>query len=184
MILISELAHIAHQISRSSGEYGFTGEVQEGVPATRKIALPSPDSVVLAFALPDDISVLLKLPKGQAALSASMGFADEDDLLDLPAVANQIDWDAAPNDLIAGDLGRLAPRLVDWILAASRRPDVMALAVRLKLDPLLLVLALLARSAAAAHRSAGRIAAALLGDRLNLPEVAGAAILFQGSPRS
>ncbi len=157
--------------------------VQEGVPATRKVALPSPTTVVHAFALPDDTSALLKPPKGQAALPASVGFAEDDDLLDLPAVANQIDWDAAPNDLIAGDLGRLPPRLANWILAASRRPDVMALAVSLKLDPLLLVVALLALSAADAHRSAGRIAAAILGDRLHSPDVAGAMILFQGSPR-
>ncbi len=159
------------------------GEVQDGVPATRKIALPSPNTVVYAFALPADTSVLLKPPKGQA-LSASVGFAEDDDLLDLPAVATQIDWDTAPNDLIAGDLGRLPPRLADWILAASRRPDVMALAVRLKLDPLLLVVALLALSAADAHRSAGRIAAAILGDRLHSPDIAGAAILFEGSRRS
>ncbi len=154
------------------------GEVQEGVPATRKVALPSPTTVVSALALYDDASILLNPLSVQAAPSASVGFAEDDDLLDLAAVANQIDWDAAPNDLIAGDLGRLPPRLADWILAASRRPDVMALAVRLKLDPLLLIVALLARSAADAHRSAGRIAAAILGDRLGSPDIAGAAILF------
>jgi hypothetical protein len=73
-----------------------------------------------------------------------------------------IDWDADPAALQAGDLSVLDVEVAKTIRLAAARPEVVAFASRFGIDPVKLVLALLARSQAAANRSARRLARAML----------------------
>jgi hypothetical protein len=61
-----------------------------------------------------------------------------------------------------GDLSGLVPDVAAAILAAAQSQEVVALAQSLGLDPIIVVVALLARSMTS-HRSAQRIARAILG---------------------
>ena len=80
----------------------------------------------------------------------------------LPAT---IDWDQAPHRLQAGDLAELDPTVARAIRDLAGRPDVIDVANKLKLDPLVLVIGLLARMQADRNRSAARIARAIFGKR-------------------
>ena len=73
-----------------------------------------------------------------------------------------IDWDADPAALQAGNLSVLDVEVAETIRLAAARPEVVAFASRFGIDPVKLVLALLARSQAAANRSARRLARAML----------------------
>lgn len=78
------------------------------------------------------------------------------------AARRSIDWDADPAALQAGNLSVLDAEVAQAIRLAAARPEVMAFASRFGIDPVRLVLALLARSQAAASRSARRLARAML----------------------
>jgi hypothetical protein len=86
----------------------------------------------------------------------------------LAEVAEQIDWDAAPHRLQHGDLSAVDPDVASEIRRAAADPAVVALARKLRLSPVALIIALLARARALASRSAARIARAVLGPRLSL----------------
>jgi hypothetical protein len=81
---------------------------------------------------------------------------------DLSRIAKNTNWDFAPGRLQAGDLGGLAPAVQEAIRVAAAKPEVAALANRLGLDPIVLVIALMAQSVARDNRSARRIARVLL----------------------
>lgn len=83
------------------------------------------------------------------------------------AARRSIDWDADPAALQAGNLSVLDAEVAKTIRLAAARPEVMDFASRFGIDPVKLVLALLARSQAAANRSARRLARAMLA---GLPE--------------
>ena len=89
---------------------------------------------------------------------------------DLSQIAGRIDWDAAPNKLREGDLSTIDPAVATLIRAAAVRPDVVAVAMRFKVSPVQLILALLARAYAGSNRSAARLARVILGSRLS-PEI-------------
>jgi hypothetical protein len=80
-------------------------------------------------------------------------------------LADAIDWDQAPHRLQAGDLASLDPAIARAIRDLATRADVIDLANRLALDPLVLVIGLLARTQADRNRSAARIARAIFGKR-------------------
>jgi hypothetical protein len=140
-------------------------KAQTGVPATRKIALPTPRTSHVARAA-------LCAPAAFAPALSFDGF-DRFQLsaerlafhppIDLSNVGSQIDWDGSPNQLLSGDLSKIDPVVVKLIECAARNPTAMILAHQLGIDVIKLILALVARSHAPKSRSAARIARAILG---------------------
>src|SRR5258708_963391 len=86
-------------------------------------------------------------------------------LIDLSWMGSRIDWDAGPNQLLAGDLSGLDRDIVRLIERAAALAEVVALAAHLKIQAVTLIIGLVARAHFAANRSAGRIAKAVLGAR-------------------
>jgi Vault protein inter-alpha-trypsin domain len=85
----------------------------------------------------------------------------------------RIDWDADPEALRHGDLTRLPSAVQAAISWAAGLPEIVALARKLKVDPALVVIGLLARESRGQSRSAGRLASALIG-RLSAKDIADA----------
>jgi hypothetical protein len=83
---------------------------------------------------------------------------------DLSALGAKIDWNAAPQRLQTGDLSALDPDVAQAIRAAAASTEVLALASKFALDPIVLVVALIAPSEASRSRSAARLAKAIFGD--------------------
>ena len=166
------------------------GEAQEGVPATRKIALPAPGvaqmkSVGRTRASMDAASLSMSAPPapayssppverfcktGPARRIARSSEAHSHAARTLSAVSMRIDWDISPNQLLVGDLSALDLQDASLIERAARLAEVAALAQQMNVSPTMLVVALLARSQSADSRSAARIAKAILGDQV--PEAA------------
>jgi len=147
------------------------GEVKEGVPATRKVALPAAAAkldfdLCLVGSMPPPGTAACRAPR---ARSSSGGFAREarrSMVVPVPRwTVPRIDWDVSPNRLIAGDLSGLDQDDVVAIRFHAERPEVIALAQRLGIDPVVLVIAALAQAQSAADRSAARVAKAILGNR-------------------
>lgn len=148
-------------------------EAQEGLPATRKIALPTPRTS--GFLMEERLSCAVIAPN-ECVLEGDDTLA-EDAPSDLPAclialseIGARIDWDAAPDRLRRGDLSSLDQEVARMIEQAAALPEVIALANRLGETPVQLVLALLARTCASANRSAARLARAILAARVS-PEI-------------
>jgi hypothetical protein len=146
------------------------GAVQEGIPATRKVPLASPRVVshqdAVMSALRSDFTrsprLLLADLLPYRALSSPIGF--EPSHPDLSGLGAKIDWDAAPQRLQAGDLSTLEPDVAHAIRSAAATTEVITLAGQLALDPVVLVLALIARFKGSRSRSAARLAKAIFGD--------------------
>jgi hypothetical protein len=84
---------------------------------------------------------------------------------DLADLARQIDWTLAPKRLQAGDLSALSAEVAREIRDVAASRDAIEVAKTLGLTPIMLVIGLLARIAAAGSRSAARIARAIFGRR-------------------
>lgn len=84
-------------------------------------------------------------------------------LAELARLGAGIDWDADPGKLQAGDLSGLDRETKKAIRRASTLPEVGALAKQIGIQPVHLILGLLARAAASRSRTALRLARALLG---------------------
>lgn len=84
-------------------------------------------------------------------------------LAELARLGAGIDWDTDPGKLQAGDLSGLDRETKKAIRRASTLPEVSALAKRIGIQPVHLIVGLLARAAAARSRTAQRLARALLG---------------------
>ena len=150
------------------------GEAQVGVPAMRKIALPTPRASSLfhsevracmltkvhAMPLPSR-QALMDGPPIRPLFERVTGAARR--LNGSPEMMSVIDWDASANQLIAGDLSSLPTAVAAWLRATAGRPSIVRFASCHTLDPLMLAIALLARRAATTHRTAGRVARAILG---------------------
>lgn len=150
------------------------GEVQEGIPATRKVALPASRAAAMSswahVGSAEAASVRMfsmDPPDVEATLRSTAGRVRS-----LPPLRSRvalrelrIDWDAAPNQLIAGDLSGLDAGDARIIAEVARRPDVVALAQRLGVVAVALVIAALAQAQASRHRSAARVAKAIVGKR-------------------
>lgn len=76
--------------------------------------------------------------------------------------SSAIMWGKAPGRLAAGDLEDVPGRLAKQILGFAVRPEIVAAAERIGLDPLLLILALLARTWGPEDRAADRLARSIL----------------------
>jgi Vault protein inter-alpha-trypsin domain/von Willebrand factor type A domain len=87
------------------------------------------------------------------------------DRFDGGGLADTIGWDQAPHRLQAGDLTDLDPTVARAIRDLAARTEVIAVAKKLALDPVVLVIGLLARIVADRNRSAARIARAIFGKR-------------------
>lgn len=202
------------------------GVVQEGLPATRKVALPSPATAVVGMAAPSpashhagvaciDLAIVdLDAPRQRRRSAGPVGkvarpsdadraraeaaveearvrLADEQraragwgrrlagmfnarppvpkpttkPFPDLATLAARIAWDAAPQRLQAGDLTGLDGALADPIRRIAAELFVIQEARSAGCEPLVFVIALLARTVARRSRTADRIARAILGDR-------------------
>jgi hypothetical protein len=82
---------------------------------------------------------------------------------DLLRSAAMVDWDRAPNRLAAGDLGALGRVVARAVRRAAADAEVVSVARQLGLDPVALIIALMALAQSSANRSAARIARAILG---------------------
>lgn len=175
------------------------GAVQEGQPASRRVALPTPRTAFASRALHElysDVSqerMARAMPAPMPRASVEMPSAAPSraprrgppvgappprpaapeatpplaarpprQALDLSGIVREIAWNTAPQQLRAGDLSSLPPHVAVAVRAAAADPAVSGLAARLRLEPVVLVLALLAR--AASDRSAARFAKSVLGD--------------------
>jgi hypothetical protein len=183
---------------------------QDGIPATRKIALPSPRTAAVPAAMYcldafEARRIAEPRPTAAAAPEAaapramrrmiggglfSSGPSDRmrsflDSLMpspvapppapsrpaapDLPpnlhSLHARIDWDRAPRRLQAGDLSGLDAAVAQAIHRIADTDEIRALAAQLGLDPIILVIALLARAASRSKRSARRIAKTILHGR-------------------
>jgi hypothetical protein len=165
------------------------GEAQDGVPAARKIALPRPSSAVSTmmdmagarfsmreeswlcasvgaqYSLPEDahVSRSIRGIPNYKRLAGSLLRALSRRPADLLGIGSKIDWDTSPNQIIAGDTSELDPIDARMIEQAAATTEVIALAKRMNINPIVLIIALIARSKSLGNRSAHRIAKAIIG---------------------
>jgi hypothetical protein len=153
------------------------GAAQDGIPATRKVALPAPrlsamQSVASMHFMEDRAEMLSLLPSRKSALPRSSLHSNllpssiDSELrhVELSSVGAKIDWDLAPHLLQAGDLSTLDRDVARAIQTAAALTEVVVLARQLALDPVALVIGLIARSESSRSRSATRLAKAIFGD--------------------
>lgn len=95
----------------------------------------------------------------------------------LQTAGAKIDWDAAPDDLRAGDLASLSASIADAIRSAAADKKLVEAAKRAGIDPVVFVIGLLARAAGAVDRTASRIARLVLKGTANAEVVAAARLL-------
>ena len=81
----------------------------------------------------------------------------------LVEAGGQVDWEASPSSLLAGDLSTLPQRLSKDMLRLAGEGDIRKAGDRLGLDPLLLIIGIVARGNALRSRSAARLADAIIG---------------------
>jgi len=148
------------------------GDVQAGLPATRKIALPRPAGVRALRHHAALRTRIISRPGVMCSTSAHDADSEagehefEDAGITLSEVALKIDWDASPNRLVAGDLSTLDPADTALIASAAAVDEVVALAKQMKIEPTVLVIALLAYFRSTESRSAARIAKVILGEEI------------------
>ena len=79
----------------------------------------------------------------------------------LKAAFATFDWNGASNRLVAGDLSVVPSDAAKALLREASREDVIAVAARLGLDPLLLIIGWLAASHEETSRAAARVERAI-----------------------
>jgi hypothetical protein len=136
-------------------------EVQDGVPAARKIALPTPRTTLALMEMGAPVFHRATVRDGFYELAANTA------RIELLRVASQIDWDGSPNQLRSGDLSAVDPTAARLIERAATIPEVVEVGQRLNIDPIVLIIALLARAHASANRSAARLQRAVLGGAIS-----------------
>ena len=150
---------------------------QEGLPGARKVLLPAPRTracardachaadAVLVFG---DVPRLARRAFAAAAPARSAALVGRAELIkpriDLSGLCTRIDWDSEPARLRAGDLSTLDQGVARAIREAAGIDEVRDLADQLGLDPVILVIGLMARAASSGNRSAARIAHAIFGN--------------------
>jgi hypothetical protein len=143
------------------------GVRHEGLPAVRKVALSAP--AMARMAMPVGMLDRSAAPAAAPAASRSSGragvlrrYLTGGTAGGLHGMVTHIDWDNDPDALSRGDLASLPQNLVAAIEVAARLPAVVALANSLGLNAVVVVIALMAKAAGSASRSAQRIARTLL----------------------
>lgn len=158
--------------------------MQPGVPAHRKIALPTPRTGVLrtfhiggAASAPAHCAAEMMAPPPRQATRPAAGGSFFAEMMAPPPppppprpatpdpFAMPIDWGRAPASLLTGDLSGLDPAVANAIRDLAASDAARRIATDFGLDPVLLIIALLARMAAANDRSAQRIARTILHNR-------------------
>src|SRR4029450_5828721 len=81
--------------------------------------------------------------------------------VDLSSLGAEINWDLAPQRLQAGDLSTLDRDVARAIQTAAALTEVVVLARQLALDPVAVVVGLIARFESSRNRSATRLAKAI-----------------------
>lgn len=94
--------------------------------------------------------------------------------VDLRRLVGRVDWDADPDALRHGDLTGLPPDVAAAVAVAAQLAAIVGLAQKLAIDPAIVVIGLMARTARGHSRSAGRLADAVL-KRLSAKEIEAAA---------
>jgi len=155
------------------------GVIQEGLPETRKIALPTPRTAAWS-ACRDFVDGAAFQASGRIEACFEMRLAHpfHEDLaewrqspaalatpMDLAWIGARIDWSAAPNRLVAGDLSVVEPVVAAMIERAAVLSEIVELARRVGLAPVRLVIALAALEQATTDRAADRVARAIIGAR-------------------
>jgi hypothetical protein len=158
-----------------------TGSQQTTLPLTRKVPLATPVTAA---------TYALFAPRLRSRISAAppADFGDlkfschgSDFSFDLSPAANKgraaasrdrfdelaakIDWSNAGAGLANGQLTRLPAEIVNEIQMLAQRPDIVQRAAELGLDPIKLVIALIARRVRARNRAAARVLRAIKGKR-------------------
>ncbi|MGA7324046.1 MAG: VIT domain-containing protein [Rhodomicrobium sp.] len=151
------------------------GARQEGIPATRKVALPTPSGAYHPesrinrssrsgplFALGGEFAAAReplkrRLPSRKPATEKSQGDGG------LAQLAARLPWHLAPQRLQAGDLSDLPPQDASVIMQAAAKPGLAEVAAGLGIAPVVLVIALLALTLGPTNRTAARIARSILG---------------------
>jgi Vault protein inter-alpha-trypsin domain/von Willebrand factor type A domain len=149
------------------------GEAQEGVPANRKIPLPHPSAA--AVPVSDMCAGLVNFSRSSPSrrspedceLLSDLAFRRIDPIdptAALSRIGSTIDWDISPNHLLNSDLSALDPQDAWLIERAAALQEVIALAKQMNIDPIVLIVALIARSQSLRNRSAARIAKTIFSD--------------------
>jgi len=165
---------------------------EASIPATRKVELPTPRTAGMPVMLrrargalsvgymragspPAAVPAAAPEPVRAARrpLQSSLGHDGERAATSKPRrdrfnagdLVDAIDWNQAPDRLQTGDLADLDPAVAQAIRDLASRMEVIDLARKLALDPLLLVIGLLALMQADRNRSAARISSAIFGKR-------------------
>ncbi len=156
--------------------------LQEGIPGTRKVSLPSPRAGMAAFADIDMASARVSMPlmngcsmPDRADRSESRYAQNLEWTQDLSQPTSQdpnwpvfssfgaqIDWDLAPQELQSGNLSSLDQDTANAIRKIAMHGRIKTLAENFDLDPIALVVALMAIAEASKNRSAARIAKFIL----------------------
>jgi hypothetical protein len=144
---------------------------EDTIPATRKVALPTPRTAAAAYemlwareALVPNLGVS-NCVQWHDQPDAREGQAGRGTIIRLFLLARAIGWDQAPHLLQTGDLANLDRTVEQEIRDLAGLAEVIDLAKKLAFDPLLLVIGLLARIQADRNRSAARIACAIFSKR-------------------
>jgi hypothetical protein len=144
------------------------GVRHEGLPAVRKVALSAP-AMARAAAMPVAMAPRYDALCAEPAASRSTGrpgalkrYLTGGTAGGLRGITTHIDWDDDPDALCRGDLASLPQDVVAAVERAARLPAVAALAGSLGHSAVMVVIALMAKAAGSASRSAQRIARTLL----------------------
>ena len=112
-----------------------SGTVQQGIPATRKVALPAPHvSALVMDAMPEISERRYQRDLTNFDLSDELAFEFINSgrrPADLSGLGARIDWDAAPQRLQAGDLSALDREVARAIQTAAALTEVVVLARQL-----------------------------------------------------
>ena len=153
------------------------GAVQEGVPAQRKVALPTPAtasrSAVWSASERRPAAFRMEVNSEPYSVASSAWRTDwamldpappENVLAALVALFAHLplDWDANPSAVVAGDLSALPSSLADAVRWLAIHLELCGLAARLGMAPERLAILLLARAQAKQNRTAARLARLLL----------------------
>ena len=149
--------------------------VQDGLPGARKVLLPAPRTNLVQACMPaaeavlgfGDVPRLARRAFAAAAPARSAALVGRAELIkpriDLYGLGTRIDWDSEPARLRAGDLSKLDQDVARAIRETAKIDEVRDLADQLGLDPVIVVIGLMARAASPGNRSAARIAHAIFG---------------------
>ena len=134
------------------------GAVQDGIPAARKVALPAPRLIAMSLMAPTQIAEQRASSRAShdrmmdavhvrrnLDYNASTPIDPAVARVDLSSLGAEIDWDLAPHLLQAGEFSTLDRDVARAIQTAAALTEVVAHARQLALDPVALVIGLIAR---------------------------------------